>query len=120
MPQPRFVKLRSVIDASCLIRLLYLNDFLRDINILRAVSLIYGVIYIPEYVWEEVSRHGRSKRRFRRFVQEHYVFEKCSVENKERTQLLYDRLRNPKATIERGEAEAIIQASERGITDIFD
>lgn len=119
MPHTRFEKLRGVIDASCLIRLLYLKDSLPDIGIFDALALRYHSIYIPEYVWEEVSRHGRGKRRVRKIVLQHYLFEKCSVGDRYRVQLLFDRLMNPAAPIDRGEAEAIIQASERGITDIL-
>lgn len=119
MARTRFVKLRGVIDASCLIRLLYLNDSSPNLYLFRALNLRYSVIYIPEQVWEEVSRRGRSKRRFRRFVEQYPFFEKCEVGDKYRAQLLYDRQRNPDAPIDRGEAEAIIQASEREITDIL-
>lgn len=116
MPKPRFVKLRSVIDASCLIRLLYLKDSLPERDIFGALALRYDPIYIPEYVWEEVSRHGRGKHRFRRFVQQRHLFEKCNIGDRYRAQLLYD---YPDAPIDRGEAEAIIQAGEREITDIL-
>lgn len=119
MPRARFVQSKSVIDASCLIRLLHLNKSRPDLNIFRGLGLRYAVIYIPEHVWEEVSRHGRGKRRFRRFVEQYPFFEKCLIGDKYRAQLLYDRQRNSKATIDRGEAEAIVQASEREITEIL-
>jgi predicted nucleic acid-binding protein len=41
------------------------------------------------------------------------------VGDKDRARLLYDRKMNPRAPIHRGEAEAIVQASERGSSDVL-
>ncbi|MGC2235861.1 MAG: hypothetical protein WA584_06850, partial [Pyrinomonadaceae bacterium] len=78
------------------------------------------VIYIPKYVKEEFGRKGKIKRRFYEFLQEYDSFLKiCEIGNFIDVQLLYDKRSNPISRIDRGEAEVIIQARERGISEVL-
>lgn len=103
----------AVIDTSCLI-------YLWKLGLLQKLVISYKIIYIPKYVKEEFRRKGKIKRRFYEFLQEYKTFlEVCEVGNFIDVQLLYDKRRNPDARIQRGEAETIIQARERGISEVI-
>lgn len=115
---PRFVISEAVIDTSCLRCLLHL-DFSLDFDIFRALSLRYNKVLIPRHVWREASRKGRSRLRLQRLLQDYSFLKKCSVTNAVRCQLLYDCKLSPDAALNQGEAEAIIQASEREVSDIL-
>lgn len=119
MPRSRFQKSFTVIDASCLICLLHLNDSIPHLNFIQALSLRYDLIYIPRYVFEEVRRKGRIKHRLQELTQHSPVLRICDVESEYDAQLLYDRYRNPHAPIDRGEAEVITQARERRIFEVL-
>jgi predicted nucleic acid-binding protein len=110
----RFRKGRSaaVIDASCLI-------YLWHLDLLQNLVTRYYPIYIPRYVLDEVRRKGRSKRRVQELIQRNAFLKICDVVNEYDAKLLYDRKRNPQACIDRGEAEAIIQARERGFLQVL-
>jgi len=68
---------------------------------------------------EEVRRKGRIRHRMRELIQHYPVLEICDINNQYDTQLLYDRQLNPDARIHRGEAEVIIQAREREISEVL-
>ncbi len=119
MPQTRFQRSFTVIDASCLICLLHLNNSLSQTDFLQALALRYQAVYIPQYVWEEVRRKGRIRRQMYELIRRHPILEICDIVNQYDAQLLYDRYRNPKARIDRGEAEVITQARERGISEVL-
>lgn len=119
MPRSRFKKSFAVIDASCLICLLHLNDSILELNFIQALSLRYDVIYIPRYVLNEVRRKGRIKHKLQELIQDSPILQICNVENEYDAQLLYDRHRNPYAPIDRGEAEVITQARERRIFEVL-
>jgi predicted nucleic acid-binding protein len=119
MPQTRFPKSFTVIDTSCLICLLHLNDSLPGQDLLQALALRYHSVYVPRYVLEEVRRKGRIKHRVKELIQRHPILEICDVVNDYDAQLLYDRHRNPHARIDRGEAEVITQARERSVSEVL-
>lgn len=119
MPQIRFQRSFTVIDASCLICLLHLNRSLSQTDFLQALALRYQAVYVPRYVLEEVRRKGRIRHRMREIIQRYPILEICEVVNQYDAQLLYDRHRNPKARIHRGEAEVITQAREREISEVL-
>lgn len=102
----------AVIDASCLINLWHLN-------LLSKLIIRYNRVYVPRHVVDETRRKGRRWHRFRELVQALPFLEICDAGNPCDAQLLYDRNLNPSAPIDRGEAEAIIQARERGIGAIL-
>ncbi|HEV2765252.1 MAG TPA: hypothetical protein VGV38_19875, partial [Pyrinomonadaceae bacterium] len=107
------------IDASCLICLLHLNSSLPKPDFLQALALRYRAVYIPQYVLEEVRRKGRIRRTLNELIHRHPILEICNVTDEYGAQLLYDRHRNPNAKIQRGEAEVIMQARERRITEVL-
>lgn len=119
MSRPRFPKSFTVIDASCLICLLHLNDLLPQPDFLQPLALRYQAVYIPRYVLEEVRRKGRFKHRLQEIIRRHPILEICDIESEYDAQLLYDPYQNPRALIDRGEAEVITQARERRIFEVL-
>lgn len=119
MPRTSFQKSFAVVDASCLICLLHLNQLLPRTDFLKALALRYQAVYIPRYVLEEVRRKGRIRHRVRELIQRHPILEICDIDSRYDARLLYDRRLNPTARIHRGEAEVITQARERGITEVL-
>lgn len=112
MPRRRRTGATAVIDTSCLLNLLHLK-------LVSKTVLRYDIVYIPQYVLDEVTERWHHPDELRKLLR-HYTFLKpCSVGDKERARLLYDRKRNPRAPIHRGEAEAIVQASERRASDVL-
>lgn len=119
MPRSRFVKLKAVIDTSCLRCLLLLDLSFPQYNLFRALFLRYYSVHIPRHVVNEISRKGRKRGQLNRVLQQYPSLMKCNVLDQYAAQLLYDRKRNPGATIDRGEAEAIIQAREIGAAEVL-
>lgn len=119
MPRSRFQKSEAVIDASCLLCMLALNRAFPGYDLLNALSLRYYSVHIPQHVWNEVSRKGRTRRSLKRVIAKYPFFQRCSVGSQHDAKLLYDRQTNPRARIDRGEAETIIQARERGISEVL-
>ena len=117
MPRTQFQKSFTVIDASCLICLLHLNQSLPQPNFLQALALRYQAVYVRRHVLEEVRRKGRIRHRMHELIQHHPILKICDINNQYDARLLYDRHLNPKARIHRGEAEVITQARERGISE---
>lgn len=103
----------TVIDSSCLIHLWNLGLILR-------LVVQYNRIYIPRHVEEESGRKGRTKHRLKELIDENFpLLQICDVGNPYDVQLLYDRQLNPRAAVNRGESEVIIQARERGISIVL-
>jgi len=102
----------AVIDASVLVFLLHLD-------LLPNLVIRYDVIYVPRYVLDEVARKGRARYRLRSVLKKYSFFEKCSVSDDISVRLLSDRALNPDARIDRGEAEAIVQARERKVGEVL-
>ena len=116
---PRFVRSEAVIDSSCLQCLLALDLSFPDYKLFCALSLRYYTVHIPRHVWNEVARHGHRRSHLRRLLREYPFFVRCHVGDDHNARLLYDRRTNPKARIDRGEAETIIQARERGVSGVL-
>lgn len=119
MASPRFHKSEAVIDTSCLQCLLNLEDSFPTYKLFRALSLRYYAIHIPQHVWNEIVRRGRRRSQLQRLLREYSFFARCDSGDDHSARLLYDKQTNPKASIDRGEAEAIIQARERGISEVL-
>jgi predicted nucleic acid-binding protein len=102
----------AVIDASCLIYLLHLD-------LLTVLVLKHTIIYVPRRVWEEVSAKHRSRHRLQRIRKDYKFLKQCAVTDEISVRVLSDKELNPKASIHRGEAEVIVQAQTRGITDVL-
>jgi hypothetical protein len=98
-----------VIDTSCFI-------WLWQLGLLPKLPSLYSVVHIPKYVLEEARRKGRSKRRLQEVLNDYGPLLKvCEVGSPYEVQILSDKRLKPKRRIDRGEAEAIVQARERGI-----
>jgi predicted nucleic acid-binding protein len=119
MSRSRFVRSQAVIDASCLQCLLMLDVLFPAYRLLRALSLRYDKIHIPQHVWNEIVRHGHRRTQIHKLLEDYRFFKRCNVLNDHDAKLLYDRHTNPEAPIDRGEAEAIIQARECGISEVL-
>jgi predicted nucleic acid-binding protein len=119
MPRSPFQRSEAVIHSSCLLCMLMLNREFPRYKLFNALALRYYVVHIPQHVWNEVARKGRSRPSLKRLIQQHPLFKKCDVGSQHEAKLLYDRQTNPGARIDRGEAETIIQARERGISEVL-
>jgi len=108
----------AVMDASCLLCLLHL-DITLELDLLPKLVLRYNTIFIPKYVREELDRKRQSRHQLRKLLKQYTFFKECSVANEVDARLLYDHNLIPTPPLDRGEAEAIIQARERGITDVL-
>jgi predicted nucleic acid-binding protein len=90
----------AVIDSSSLINLAHLQ-------LAPKLSLYFSRIYVPRRVQQEVNR----KHRFRRHLNKLYgtgLFERCACADEIRVELLLA------GKLGSGEAEALVQAQERG------
>lgn len=112
MPRRRRTGATAVIDTSCLLNLLHLN-------LVSKTVLRYDIVFIPQYVLNEVTEKWHHPDELRKLLRHYSFLKKCSIGDKNRARLLYDRKMNPRAPIHRGEAEAIVQASERGVSDVL-
>lgn len=112
MPRRRRAPATAVIDTSCLLNLMHLN-------LLSKIVLRYHTVYIPQYVLDEVTEKWHHPDELRKLIKHYAFLKKCLVTDKHRTKLLYDRKLNPRAPVHRGEAEAIVQASERRVSDVL-
>lgn len=112
MPRRRRTGATAVIDTSCLLNLLHLS-------LVSKTVLRYDTVYIPQYVLDEVTDKWYHPDELRKLLKHYTFLRKCSVGDKDRARLLYDRKLNPRAPIDRGEAEAIVQANERKASDVL-
>lgn len=119
MARRRFAKSKAVIDTSCLRCLLLLDLSFPQYNLFRALFLRYYTVHIPQFVWNEISRKGHKRGQLNRTLRRHPFLKRCNVIDEYAAQLLYDIKRNPNALIDRGEAEAIIQAREIGASEVL-
>jgi len=94
------MRLVGVIDSSPLINLVHLE-------LAQALQAYFDVIYVPRKVQREVNRKSRFRRRLNKLYASG-VFTRCVVVDSVSVQLLDG--------IDGGEAEALVQASERGAT----
>lgn len=112
MPKLIHQKSSVVIDSSCFIHL-------ERLGLLTQLVIRYEPVYIPRYVFEEVGRKGKRKHSLKLLLRQYPFLKICRIEDPYSVQLLSDRNLNPQAPIDRGEAEAIIQAQERGISEVL-
>lgn len=111
MPRRRRTAGTAVIDTSCLLNLFHLA-------LISKIHLCYSTVYIPRYVLSEAEKWHHPDE-LRRLLKHYSVLKKCSVGDKHQAELLDDPRLNPDAQIDRGEAEAIVQAKERGVSEVL-
>ena len=104
----------ATIDTSCLIALFHLG-------LLEKLADILDRVHIPKQVQEEISKKRSQRRRLRSVLRKSALYHPCTVGDPFRvTVLLQDRpkkLGKPKA--DRGEAEAVIQATQVNATIVL-
>jgi predicted nucleic acid-binding protein len=108
----------AVVDSSCLICLLHLDQSLR-LHLVQSLVIRYGAVYIPEHVLEEVGRKGKIRHRLQEMLRRYPFLKRCTVGDEWSAKLLYDRRLSPSARIQRGEAEAITQARELNVGEVL-
>ena len=100
----------ATIDSSCLIAL-------HHVELLKELSLLFERIYVPQRVREEVSKKLSLRRQLKKLLKDLALYHPCDVGKADRVEMLLlerrtKRRRRPQA--DRGEAEAVIQATEVG------
>ena len=88
----------AVVDASPLINLTHLN-------LARDLTLFFDRVYVPRAVQEELNKKGRFRYRLNKLYNSGF-FVRCIAADAFNVRLLRDQL-------DRGEAEALIQAQEK-------
>jgi predicted nucleic acid-binding protein len=89
----------AIIDSSCLI-------CLEHLNLASRLALYFDIVYVPRSVQLEVNRKNRSRYRLNKLFRAG-LFQKCASKDDTNFRLLATELGA-------GEAEALIQAQERG------
>lgn len=103
---------RCTIDSSCIIALDHLD-------LLPRLSFLFSLVLVPKAVREDVFKRRATKKRVQSLFDQYAFFERCDNYDKGAVDfLLAERARE--AMRDRGEAEAIVQASHSGATVIVD
>ncbi len=103
---------RCTIDSSCVIALHHLG-------LLPQLSMLFSMVLIPKAVREELSKRRVSKDLLRFLFREYALFQRCDDYEKGTIDfLLAERKREGSA--DRGEVEAVVQASQVGAMVIVD
>ena len=106
-----------VTDTSCLINLLHLH-YSMERDLIPKLSLLFATIHIPKYVWKEFGRK-MDPPEVQNVMRDYPFLKLCNVGSETDAKLLYDKRLSPKAPIDRGEAEAIVQARELGVSEVL-
>lgn len=89
----------AIIDSSCLINLIHLD-------LASKLILFFDRVYVPRNVQTEFNRKHRSRYRLNKLFRAG-VFEKCMCKDETNFRIL-------RFEVDAGEAEALVQAQERG------
>src|SRR5204863_227571 len=88
-------------------------------ELVRNLSVLYTAVYVPRYVIKELGRKAHVRHQLLNAMRRFSFLKKCSVESNTDAMLLYDRRLSPAFPIDRGEAEAIVQARELGVSEVI-
>jgi predicted nucleic acid-binding protein len=102
----------AVIDASCVIAL-------DQLNLLPQLSFLFARLLIPKAVRAELYRRRATKDRLRALLREYSFVLRCSDYDAGAVDLLLTD-RSLGGTKDRGEAEAVVQASQLGAAVLVD
>jgi predicted nucleic acid-binding protein len=103
---------RCAIDSSCLIALDHLD-------LLPRLSFLFSIVLVPKAVREELFKRRITKDRLQSLFEDNAFFERCDGYEKGTVDfLLAERTRE--GAQDRGEVEAVVQASQFGATVIVD
>ncbi len=76
--------------------------------------MLFHRVWIPKAVREETAKRHRRKHRITKIVNRYALYQRCEVTDQARVELLLTGgVRSSKPKRHRGEAEAVIQATER-------
>jgi predicted nucleic acid-binding protein len=103
----------ATIDSTCLIAL-------ESLDLLPKLSVLFDRVWIPKAVREETAKRHRRKQRITAIINRYAFYERCEVADQVRVELLLTGgVRSSQPKRHRGEAEAVIQATERGATTVL-
>lgn len=103
---------RCTIDSSCLIALDYLD-------LLPRLSFLFSIVLVPKAVRDELFKRRMTKDRLQSLFEDNAFFQRCDGYEKGTADfLLAERTRE--GAQDRGEVEAVVQASQFGATVIVD
>jgi predicted nucleic acid-binding protein len=97
----------ATIDTSALVSL-------HKAELLSAITVLFNRILIPAMVREELKNGGLATHGALVALTEFAIFEPCDDANPKLVEILLQTRRNLKRERDRGEAEAVIQAAQRG------
>ncbi len=103
---------RCTIDTSCVIAL-------DHVNFLPKLTLLFSQVLLPKAVRNELFRDTATKDRVRSILSTYAFVERCDDYDKGAVDILLIE-RNRQGTIDRGEAEAVVQAARVGAMVIVD
>jgi predicted nucleic acid-binding protein len=100
------------IDTSCIIALDHLD-------LLPSLSLLFSKVLVPKAVREDLYKRRGTKKRIQSLFDEYAFLEPCNDYDKAAVEiLLVERMR--KGAKDRGEVEAVVQASQLGAMVVVD
>jgi predicted nucleic acid-binding protein len=103
---------RCTIDSSCVIAL-------DQLDLLPRLSLLFSIVLVPKAVRDELFKRRATKDRLHSLFEDYAFFQRCDGYEKGTVDfLLAERTRE--GARDRGEVEAIVQASQFGATVIVD
>jgi predicted nucleic acid-binding protein len=103
---------RCTIDSSCVIALDHLK-------LVPQLSLLYSEVLVPKAVRRELSKRRETKNRLRWLFEDYAFFQRCDDYDQGTVDfLLAERTRE--GAEDRGEVEAVVQASQFGASVIVD
>jgi predicted nucleic acid-binding protein len=104
--------LRCTIDSSCVIALDHLD-------LVPQLSLLFSVVLVPKAVQEELFKHEATEERLQAIFGSFAFFQRCDGYEQGTVDFLLAE-RDRQGAEDRGEVEAVVQASQVGATVIVD
>lgn len=104
--------LRCTIDSSCVIALDHLN-------LVPMLSFLFSIVLVPKAVREELFKRRSAKDRLRSLFDAYAFFQRCDGYEQGAVDFLLAE-RKAQGAEDRGETEAVVQASQVGATVIVD
>jgi predicted nucleic acid-binding protein len=103
---------RCTIDSSCVIALDHLD-------LVPKLSVLFSIVLVPKAVREDLFRRRTTKDRLQFFFETYAFFQRCDGYEQGTVDFLFAE-RTRQGAQDRGEVEAVVQASQFGATVIVD
>ena len=103
---------RSTIDSSCVIAL-------DHVGLVPKLSVLFTSVLVPKAVRRELFKRRTTKDRLQAILEEYAFFERCDGYDQGAVDVLLAE-RNRRGMQDRGEVEAVVQASQYGAAVIID